>query len=136
MRYFNDYSFLFRDSSSGMNNMYSLLSEYNNIKSGTYAKVVKQYYAKAVEEKDSSEEKTTKKNNFEISLIIRQTSNTIFELFEESQRSSFPCLFHKSSVFLSEKMRKRNSFDDFWLCISFFFILFSSFFVPFSSSLF
>ena len=63
MRYFNDYSFLFRDSSSGMNNMYSLLSEYNNIKSGTYAKVVKQYYAKAVEEKDSSEEKTTKKNN-------------------------------------------------------------------------
>ncbi len=41
------YSFLFNNNnSSSGNGIYSLLSEYNNIKSGTYYKVVKAYYAK------------------------------------------------------------------------------------------
>lgn len=66
MRYFNDYSFLFNTSNSssgsGMSNLYSMLSEYNNIRSGTYAKVVKKYYAKAEESKDASTDKTTEKD--------------------------------------------------------------------------
>lgn len=66
MRYFNDYSFLFNQSNSGsgsgMGNLYSMLSEYSNIKSGTYAKVVKQYYAKTEESKDASTDKTTEKD--------------------------------------------------------------------------
>ena len=62
MTYINDYSFLFEDSSTSMNNMYSLLSEYNNIKSGTYAKVVKEYYAKAAQDSTSSTKDTEKTN--------------------------------------------------------------------------
>lgn len=66
MRYFNDYSFLFQNSNSssgsGMNGMYSMLSEYNNIKNGTYSKVVKKYYAKAEESKETSADKTTEKD--------------------------------------------------------------------------
>lgn len=64
MKYINDYSFLFQNSSSNTNsmgNMYSLLSEYNNIQSGTYAKVVKQYYAKVEAEKKASTDQTTEK---------------------------------------------------------------------------
>lgn len=71
MAYFNDYSFLFRnsssssDSGSGLSGMYSLLSEYNNIRSGTYAKVVKKYYTKTENSEDTSSKKTTsqKKEN-------------------------------------------------------------------------
>ena len=39
-------SFFFNNNSSSGNGIYSLLSEYNHIKSGTYYKVVKAYYAK------------------------------------------------------------------------------------------
>lgn len=75
MTYFNDYSFLFNNSSSssnGMSNMYSLLSEYNNIQNGTYAKVVKQYYAKAEAENKTSTDKTTEKNNKKLSAVSEE----------------------------------------------------------------
>lgn len=72
MKYINDYSFLFEDSKTGMNNMYSMLSEYNNIKSGTYAKVVKEYYAKAVEDEKNSADKTTEKGSKKVQTVSEE----------------------------------------------------------------
>lgn len=72
MKYINDYSFLFEDSKTGMNNMYSMLSEYNNIKSGTYAKVVKEYYAKAVEDEKTSADKTTEKSSKKVQTVSEE----------------------------------------------------------------
>ena len=60
MAYFNDYSFLFQDSSQQMTNNYSWLSEYSNIKSGTYYKTLKAYYEKVVDADEDS--KTSKKD--------------------------------------------------------------------------
>ena len=53
--------FLFNSgtSSSSSNGIYSLLSEYNNIRSGAYYKVVKAYYAK----QSGTDTKTNTKNN-------------------------------------------------------------------------
>lgn len=77
MTYFNDYSFLFNNSSSssngnGMGNLYSLLSEYHNIQNGTYAKVVKQYYAKVEAEDKTSTDKTTDKKNKKLSAVSEE----------------------------------------------------------------
>ena len=54
-----------------MNNMYSLLSEYNNIKSGTYAKVVKEYYAK-VEAEDKDSTGKTEKDNKKVQTVTKE----------------------------------------------------------------
>ncbi len=61
---------LFGSSSTSGGDIYSLLTEYNNIKNGTYYKVVKQYYAKqasaakstANKSKDSSTANSTTEN--------------------------------------------------------------------------
>ena len=55
------FSFLFgNNNSSSGNGIYSLLSEYNNIKSGTYYKVVKAYYAKQAGSTEAAKNSTAK----------------------------------------------------------------------------
>lgn len=61
-----DYSFLFSNTNSSQstgNNGYSWISEYSNIKNGTYYKVLKAYYAK--QQKTSDDSTTTNKTRAE-----------------------------------------------------------------------
>lgn len=59
-----DYSFLFNTSASNStNNSYSWLSEYANIKNGTYKKVLKAYYAKKSGSTDKSEGSSNSKTS-------------------------------------------------------------------------
>jgi len=62
-----NYSFLFSNSSSSPSSgfgSYSWLSEYNNIRNGTYYKVLKAYYAKTRDTSDSTDKSSsTKKTN-------------------------------------------------------------------------
>lgn len=61
--------FLFNNSSSSSSILgnYSWLSEYNNIKSGTYYKVLKAYYSKVASDDTDSKSSSTKKNTLAVS---------------------------------------------------------------------
>lgn len=74
----NNNSFLFNNSmSSSGGSIYSLLSEYNNIKSGTYYKVVKAYYAKQKAEISGTKDiKDSKKDTNALSETTKELNQT------------------------------------------------------------
>ncbi len=82
-------SFFFNNNSSSGNGIYSLLSEYNHIKSGTYYKVVKAYYAKqtaaAKGTKDTDSSKKGTGTQSETSKALNKTQTDAKALSESAE---------------------------------------------------